>query len=94
MAISTFLILTQNTGTPPANLCVLENYALTSEGEKLMGKSVKNPKKHIVSCRVNEGEMETLQHLTEESGISISDLLRQSLLQLCDQPHGNTQQAA
>ncbi len=59
-----------------------------------MGKSVKNPKKHIVSCRVNEGEMETLQHLTEESGISISELLRQSLLQLCDQPHQSTQQAA
>jgi hypothetical protein len=59
-----------------------------------VGKSVKNPKKHIVSCRVNEGEMETLQHLTEESGISISDLLRQSLLQLCDQPHHGTQQAA
>ena len=59
-----------------------------------MGKSVKSPKKHIVSCRVNEGEMETLQHLTEESGISISELLRQSLLQLCVQPHQGTQQAA
>ena len=59
-----------------------------------MGKSVKNPKKHIVSCRVNEGEMETLQHLTEESGVSISDLLRQSLLQLCDQPHQSAQQVA
>jgi hypothetical protein len=46
------------------------------------------------ACRVNAGEMETLQHLTEESGISSSDLLRQSLLQLCDQPHQSTQQAA
>ena len=55
-----------------------------------MGKSVKKPKKHIVSCRVNEGEMETLQHLTEESGISISELSRQSLLQLYDQPHQGT----
>jgi len=55
-----------------------------------VGKSVKKPKKHIVSCRVNEGEMETLQHLTEESGISISELSRQSLLQLCDQPHQGT----
>ena len=59
-----------------------------------MGRSVKNPKKHIISFRVNEGEMETLQHLTEESGISISDLLRQTLLQLCNQPHQSTQQAA
>ena len=45
-----------------------------------MGKSVKNPKNQIVSCRVNEGEMDTLQHLTEESGISSSDLLWQSFL--------------
>lgn len=59
-----------------------------------MGKSVKDPKKHIVSCRVNEGEMEALQHLTEMSGISISELLRQSLLQLCDQPQQNARQAA
>lgn len=59
-----------------------------------MGKSVKNPKKHIVSCRVNEGEMETLQHLTEECGLSISELLRQSLLQLCDQPQQGARHAA
>jgi hypothetical protein len=59
-----------------------------------VGKSVKNPKKHIVSCRVNEGEMETLQHLTEESGISISELLRLSLLQLCEQPHQSARQTA
>ncbi len=59
-----------------------------------MGRTVKSPKKHIVSCRVNEGEMETLQHLTEESGISISDLLRQCLLQLCDHPLQESQQAA
>ena len=59
-----------------------------------MGRTVKNPKKHIISCRVNEGEMESLQYLTEESGISISELLRQTLLQLCDQPHQGTQQAA
>jgi hypothetical protein len=46
------------------------------------------------ACRVNESGMETLEHLTEESDISISDLLRQRLLQLCDQPHQNAQQAA
>jgi len=59
-----------------------------------VGRTVKNPEKHIISCRVNEGEMESLQYLTEESGISISELLRQTLLQLCDQPHQGTQQAA
>jgi len=50
-----------------------------------MGKSVDNPKKHIISCRVNELEMEVLQHMTEEFGTSISELLRQSLFDLCDQ---------
>ena len=50
-----------------------------------MGKSVQNPKKHIISCRVNEVEMEVLQHMTEEFGTSISELLRQSVFQLCDQ---------
>lgn len=58
-----------------------------------MGKSVKNPKKHIVSCRVNEVEMEVLQHMTEEYGTSISELLRQSLFQLCDDLQ-SSQQAA
>lgn len=50
-----------------------------------MGKSVRNPKKHIISCRVNEVEMEVLQHMAEEFDSSISELLRQCLFQMCDQ---------
>lgn len=61
---------------------------------KIVGRTVKSPKKHIISCRVSEGEMETLQYLTEVSGVSISDLLRQSLLHLCEQPHQESQQTA
>jgi hypothetical protein len=59
-----------------------------------MGKSVKNPKKHIVSCRINDLEMETLQQRAEAYDISISELLRQSLDLLSDRSDGNTQQAA
>ncbi|BCA78421.1 hydrogen-dependent growth transcriptional repressor [Desulfuromonas sp. AOP6] len=44
-----------------------------------MGKAVENPKKNIVSCRVNDSEMQTLQVIAEKSGVSISMLLRQSL---------------
>lgn len=58
-----------------------------------MGKSVRNPKKHIISCRVNEVEMEVLQHMAEEYGSSISELLRQTLFQL-DAPQQDSQQAA
>ncbi|MFA5516502.1 MAG: ribbon-helix-helix protein, CopG family [Desulfuromonadales bacterium] len=47
-----------------------------------MGKSVENPKKFIISCRVDDREMKTLQAKASESGINISDLLRQSILQL------------
>ena len=44
-----------------------------------MGKSVENPKKYIISCRINDQEMETLQALAEAQGTSISNLLRRSL---------------
>lgn len=44
-----------------------------------MGKSVENPKKYIISCRINDHEMETLQALAEAQGTSISNLLRRSL---------------
>lgn len=44
-----------------------------------MGKSVMNPKKYIVSCRINDDEMETLQELAKKSNTSISTLLRYSL---------------
>lgn len=44
-----------------------------------MGKSVENPKKYIISCRVNDQELETLQNLARSAGTSISNLLRHSL---------------
>ncbi len=44
-----------------------------------MGKSVENPKKYIISCRVDDNELQTLQTIAEKSGVSISMLLRQSL---------------
>ncbi|WP_432821893.1 plasmid mobilization protein [Trichloromonas sp.] len=47
-----------------------------------MGKTVRNPKKFIVSCRVNDNEMEALSKLANEAGTNISDLLRQSILLL------------
>ena len=59
-----------------------------------MGRSVKNPKKHIVSCRINEWELEALQHLTAESGTSVSELLRESLLTLCNQQESDSRRAA
>lgn len=47
-----------------------------------MGKTVENPKKYIISCRINDEEMQVLQDLSKEHGTSISTLLRQSLLRL------------
>ncbi len=47
-----------------------------------MGKSVENPKKFIVSCRINDREMELLKKLAKQSGTNISHLLRRSLLGL------------
>jgi len=44
-----------------------------------MGKSVENPKKYIISCRVNDDEMEVLQRLADGAGTNISGLLRRSL---------------
>jgi hypothetical protein len=44
-----------------------------------MGKRAENAKKFIISCRVNNQEMDRLQSLAEESGNSISDLLRKSI---------------
>ena len=44
-----------------------------------MARSAQNPKKFIVSCRVNRHEMEVLQRRAEASGISITTLLRKSL---------------
>lgn len=44
-----------------------------------MARTSQNPKKFIVSCRVNDEEMENLRELAEESGLSITMLLRKSL---------------
>lgn len=44
-----------------------------------MARTSQNPKKFIVSCRINDEEMETLRELAEESGLSITMLLRKSL---------------
>ncbi len=47
-----------------------------------MGRKADNAKKFIVSCRVNTEEMDLLQSIAKESGSSISDLLRKSLLEI------------
>ncbi|GAB4174297.1 MAG: hypothetical protein Tsb0017_17170 [Geothermobacteraceae bacterium] len=44
-----------------------------------MGKSVKNPKRFIISCRVNDEEMQLLQERAKQAGTNISNLLRASL---------------
>ncbi len=51
-----------------------------------MGKSVENPKKHIISCRISDEEMTILQDIATEKGQNISDLIRQTIF--------NIQQAA
>ena len=47
-----------------------------------MGRRAINAKKFIVSCRVNNEEMDLLQSIAKETDSSISDLLRKSLLAL------------
>jgi uncharacterized protein (DUF1778 family) len=47
-----------------------------------MGKSVENPKKNIISCRVNDREMQVLQELAKKAGTNISGLMRKSLLSM------------
>lgn len=44
-----------------------------------MGKAVKNPKRFIISCRVDDKEMVLLQERAKACGTSISNLLRESL---------------
>ena len=44
-----------------------------------MGRSSDNPKKFVISCRVNHKEMRALQSRAEEHGISITSLLRKCL---------------
>lgn len=58
-----------------------------------MGKRAENAKKFIISCRVNNQEMDQLQVLAKASGNSISDLLRKSIVLLQDNGN-NTQLSA
>ena len=44
-----------------------------------MARTSDNPKRFIVSCRVNDREMQVLQKHAQEEGVSISMLLRKSL---------------
>jgi len=44
-----------------------------------MPKFSTNPKKFVISCRVTPKEMQVLQVKAQESGISITMLLRKSL---------------
>jgi hypothetical protein len=44
-----------------------------------MGKAVQRPKKHIISCRVDDWELRTLRRLAKSSNTNISNLLRRSL---------------
>ena len=44
-----------------------------------MGKSVENPKKYIISCRVDDQEMQILLELARSARTNISNLLRRSI---------------
>ncbi len=44
-----------------------------------MGRVNENPKKFIISCRVNHREMQELQERARDSGLSITALLRECL---------------
>ncbi len=44
-----------------------------------MGRTSTNPKKFVISCRVNHREMQDLVDRAEEEGISITALLRKCL---------------
>jgi hypothetical protein len=50
-----------------------------------MGRSVKHPKKFIVSCRVDDEEMRLLVERARSERTNISELLRRSL-ELCEEP--------
>ncbi len=44
-----------------------------------MGKTSNNPKKFVISCRVNHREMQDLIERADEEGVSITALVRKSL---------------
>ncbi len=51
----------------------------SSKGVMGMARTSKSPKKFIVSCRVSDREMRTIHQRAQESGLSITMLLRKSL---------------
>jgi hypothetical protein len=51
-----------------------------------MGRSVKHPKKFIVSCRVDDEEMRLLVERARSERTNISEMLRRSL-ELCEESH-------
>lgn len=57
-----------------------------------MGRSVENPKKHIISFRVDDCEIVTLRRLARASNTNISNLVRRSL-DLQDEPPARKRQA-
>lgn len=44
-----------------------------------MGKSVEKPKKYVISCRIDDQELEQLRRLALQAGTNISGLLRRTL---------------
>ncbi len=55
-----------------------------------MGRPVESPKKFIVSCRVDDTEMQVLKKLAEQADTNISGLLRRSLDLLAQTPESVT----
>ncbi len=49
-----------------------------------MGRVSRNPKKYIISCRIDGDEMQTLKKLAAQADTNISGLLRLSLDRLAD----------
>lgn len=53
-----------------------------------MGKTVSNPKNYIISCRIDQDELDTLQEIAKQSNTTISTLLRNSLALIRDDASG------
>jgi len=53
-----------------------------------MGKTVSNPKNYIISCRIDQDELDTLQEIAKQSNTTISTLLRNSLALIKDDASG------
>ena len=59
-----------------------------------MGKTVELPKKHVISCRVDDSEIVTLRLLARACNTNISNLLRRSLDLQEEPPAGKRQSRA